>query len=143
MKKLNLIFLVFILMISCKSKPEFSETEKNQARLFIEAMNLDLESVDISNSRKAFTETNKDDIKRMLNLKKQALFIAEKIPDEVLKKMNKDLPEQYKKYKKGLALRIKNLELSDIKAELEGSKLIDEFIDWYEANMRNIKIPEN
>lgn len=142
MKKVLPVILLIFFFTSCSSEPEFSEVEKRQANLFIEALLLDIESVKISNARKAYSESTDADMKRILNLKIEALSKAEKIPESVLLKMNKDLPEQYAKYKKGLSMRIDNLKNRNINAEMEGSRLIDEWTDWYEENMEKIKIPQ-
>lgn len=77
----------------------------------------------------------------MLELKKEALTYAQMISTEVLSKMHDELPTEYENYKRGLALRIKNLEEEDVSAELEGSQLLDRWTDWYSANKRDIMIP--
>src|SRR5688572_26742089 len=139
MKRICQATLLAILLSSCDSpKQKFSEDEKRQARLFIEAIKLDNESVKISNLHNPYEQITGEDIKKMLDLKKEALSKAEMIPDKVLEKMNKDLPEQYTKYKKGVSLRIENFRTGNIETEKEGSRLIDEWIDWYSQNVEDI-----
>lgn len=134
--------IIFISLLSCNSKIEFSETEKKQANLFIEVLDLDMQSIKISNSNEDFAKINPENISQILKLKSQALSKADEIPNSVLLKMNKDLPKYYSKYKKGLALRIDNLKNGNIKSEVEGSRLIDEWADWYNDNLNKLKIPK-
>ena len=131
-----------VLLISCNSKPKFSESEKTQARLFIEVIELDNKSINISNAHAAYESLNASDIENMLNLKVQALEKAEQIQITVLSKMNKDLPKNYRYYKKGLSVRIENLKIGNINAEVEGSKLLDEWATWYDNNKKGYKNSE-
>lgn len=134
--------IVFISILSCNSNLKYTETEKGQAKQFIESLNLDMQSIKISNSENDSTKIDAENISRILFFKTHALLKAEEIPNSVLLKMNKDLPENYSKYKKGLALRIDNLKNGNLKAEMEGSRLINEWADWYDVNKGNIKIPK-
>ena len=141
MKKLLLLLL--IIFYSCDDgKPKFSEIENKQAHYFIEALNYDNESIKISNSGTAYSKIPSEEINKMLVLKKQALELAKKIPENVLVKMHKELPENYEVYKRGLKLRIKNLEEGDIQSEVEGSKLLEKWGEWFQQNKSEIKIPK-
>lgn len=139
----GLLFVILsFLIISCSSNSAFTDEEKAKARLFNQAQNADFESIKISNSRPPYSTISEEDINEMLRLKKKALSIAEEIPDNVLRKIHKDLPIKYAIYKQALSLRIQNLEKGDMQAEIEGSKLMDEFINWYDANRNDFKIPK-
>jgi len=142
MKNRITLILISLLILSCNSKPKFTEEEKVEARNFISSINADIESIKISNSQEAYGSISPSNVKKMLELKKEALTFAEKISDEVLLKMHEELPIEYKKYKKGLSLRIQNLESGNIESEIDGSRMIDEWADWYSANKREIKIPK-
>jgi hypothetical protein len=136
--------LAFILSVltSCSSSYEWSDEEKGKAQFFMKAMEADFESVDISNSNQAFGNLNVEDKQRMLSLKKKALMYAEQIPDSILIKIHSELPEKYTLYKRGLSMRIQNLENGDIEAEIEGSRLIDEYADWYDYHLGELKVPK-
>lgn len=138
------IFKVFLLttLISCNSHPNFNDDEKAKARLFIEVIALDNESNSISNSHRPNSLIASAEIQRMLELKKKARNLANQIPEQVLKKMHPTLPEYFKIYKKGLSLRIDNLENGNINTEIDGSKLLDEWADWYVQNKQEIKVPK-
>jgi len=142
MKNIGIISLIIILLVSCNSKPKFTEEEKIVAHFFIESMNLNNESIKLSNSGSAYKKISDENIQNMLQLKIQALSLAEKIPDSILTKMNPELPVEYFKYKKGLSLRIENLKRNNFESELKGSELLDEYGNWYSINVNNIKIPK-
>jgi hypothetical protein len=78
----------------------------------------------------------------MLELKTEALLLAQQIPNSVLYKMHKKLPEIYAKYKAGLTLRINNLKNGNAQDEVKGSILIDEWANWLEKNRKDIKVPK-
>jgi hypothetical protein len=62
--------------------------------------------------------------------------------DEVLDKIHPDLKRHWKEeFIEGLRLRISNWEKADMRAEIEGSALLDKFGDWYTTNKQNIRIP--
>ena len=140
--KLTWSLLVLAILFSSCAKPDFTDEERRQARLFLEAQKADLQAIQISNSGQAFGEIRKEDIQEMLRLRKKALNIAKTIPDQVLLKIHKDLPVEYSKYKRALSLKITNLEKGDIKAEIEGSALHDNWVDWFNANKSQFRIPK-
>ncbi len=141
MKKLLFIISITLLLVACSSKPTFNEVEGIQARYFIEALELDNESIKISNSQTPYGTIDEETVSQILELKMKSLNLAKKIPFEVLEKMHPDLPVEYSGYKVGLQLRINNLIEGDSIAEVEGSLLIKDWSDWYSKNIRNIKIP--
>jgi hypothetical protein len=138
--KITYLICVLLLFISCDKKPKFSEEEKRQARLFIEVIQLDNESTNLSNSGEPYGIIDTSTINRMLELKSAALEKAKLIPNSVLLKMHKDLPENFDKYKQGISLRIQNLKYGYSASEIKGSKLIDEWTDWYDQNKKDIKV---
>lgn len=130
-----------ILIFSC-GQPDFTDEESRQARLFIEVQKADLQAIQISNSGEPFATTSKKNIQEMLRLRKKALKTANTIPDHVLSKIHKGLPVEFSKYKRALFLLITNLEEGDINAEIEGGALHDEWVDWFNANKHDFKIPK-
>ena len=140
--KNKLLFGFLFFIWSCNSNPKFDNAERLKARLFLEVIEYDNQSARLSNSQKAFTKISLNDISKILELQRLALSKAEEIPIDILQKMHKDLEPNFKKYIKGLRLRINNLETCDITNEMEGSRLVDEWVDWYGVHGKEIKIPK-
>ena len=44
-------------------------------------------------------------------------------------------------YQRGLELRLRNLEYGDVQAELEGSRLLDDWVDWVNQRGREARFP--
>ena len=140
--KNKFLFGFLFFLWSCNSNPEFDNAERLKARLFLEVIEYDNQSARLSNSQKAFGKISLNDIAKILELQKLALLKAEEIPTDILQKMHKDLEPNFKKYMKGLRLRINNLETGNITNEMEGSRLVDEWVDWYGVHGKKIKIPK-
>ena len=140
--KLIWSLLVLVILFSSCVKPYFTDEEKRQARLFLEAKKADLQAIQISNSGQPFRLIKKEDIQEMLRLRKKALNIARTISDQALLKIHKNLPVEYSKYKEALSLIITNLEKGDIMAAIKGNMLHDNWVDWFNANKSEFKIPK-
>lgn len=140
-KSLWSLLVLAILFSSC-GKPDFTDEEGRQARLFLEVQKADLQAIQIQNSGQAFGKIKKEGYLEMLRLRKKALDMARQIPDQVLVKIHKDLPVEFSKYKKSLSLQIANLEEGDIRAEIVGCALHDKWVDWFNANKSDLRIPK-
>lgn len=81
--------------------------------------------------------------KEFVRLMRVALFEAKLLRDEVLAKANEELPKQFRNlYQQSLELRLRNLELGDMTAEIKGSALHDQWVEWFNANRSAIRIPK-
>ena len=79
----------------------------------------------------------------MLRLRKLAFAEARLVRDDVLEKALPGLSRAYRQwYERSLELRIHNLEVGDVVAEVEGSRLHDQWVDWITPRQRQIRVPE-
>lgn len=71
-----------------------------------------------------------------------ALEQARLVRDDVLEKALAGMSGPFRqKYQRGLELVLRNLEVGDIQAELEGSRLLNEWVDWMNAHRRAARFP--
>ena len=77
-----------------------------------------------------------------LDLQRRALTEATLVQDNVLAKAHPELPETFRNlYQKSLELSIEAFENKDNAASLQSSSLHDQWVDWYNAHIREIRIP--
>lgn len=130
-----------ILFSSC-AKSGFTDEERDQARLLIKAQETDLQAIQITNSGQPFAKVREEEVQEILRLKKKALNTAKKLPSHVLLKIHRDLPVEYIKYKEALSLQITSLQKGDNEAAMLGSKLHANWVDWFNANKNEFKVPK-
>ncbi len=137
--KLLTVMAIGFLLVACDQK--WSKDDKENARHFVNSIELVLQAHSISNSGVSDT-VSQSDISQVLSLYEHALSESGKVTDDVLEKAHSELPKHYRLYfQKGLELRIKNLKEYKPYDEIQGSALMDSWGDWFEKNRQNIRIP--
>lgn len=141
---LKFVLALSWLLAACGDpRASWTAQDKENIAHFFASQKADLAAVRLANSGVAFSMMSETERTELLRLKRLALSEAKLLKDEVLSKANRDLPQRFRElYQRSLELRLQNLEIGDIKAELEGSALHDQWVDWYNANRSAIKIPK-
>jgi hypothetical protein len=68
---------------------------------------------------------------------------ARLVTDDVLEKAMAGLSVPYRQlYQRSLELQIRNLEAGDIDAEIEGSRLHDQWVDWIAPRQKRFRVPK-
>jgi hypothetical protein len=138
-KRLIASLLFVVLLTECDEK--WSQSDKDNAEHFIQSIRLVVQAHKISNQGKTGI-MSKEDFNTISLLYKSALHEAHLVSDEVLAKVDSELPTHYRQYfQKGVALRISSWDNHKPIDEIQGSELLDAWGEWYEQNRRNIKIP--
>ena len=65
------------------------------------------------------------------------------VRDDVLEKATEGLSVTYRQlYQRSLELQIRNLEVGDNNAALEGSRLHDQWVDWIAPRQKRFRVPK-
>ncbi len=150
-RKLNrweLVAYVFSLVmgtfvIACTAEPDWTAEEKENALHYLRSSQADLAAVKANNQlgESGPREMPEDAYRYVLTQKKMALEEAKLVRDNVLEKACPGMSVPFRqKYQRSLELQIRNLETGDVQAEIMGSALHDEWVDW--INARRVKIPK-
>ena len=117
--------------------------DKENIRHFFASQMADLDAVRLSNAGASYSIMSEAERNEFVRLVRVALSEAKLLRDEVLAKANRDLPKQFRTlYHQSLELRLRNLELGDITAEIKGSALHDQWVEWFNANKSVIRVPK-
>ena len=131
-------------VVACGDRvSSWTPEDKENIGHFFASQKADLAAVRLSNSGAPFSMMSEAERDEIVRLKRLALSEAKLLKDELLAKANGNLPQQFRAlYQQSLELQLRNLEVGDIDAELKGSALHDQWVEWFNANKRAIKIPK-
>jgi len=128
---------------ACSSQPEWTPEERLNFKHFISAQKADAAAVLLSNTGMPNSATSPNTANEILQLMKKALGEAQIIRDDVLAKAHPDLPEHFRReLQRSLELQIRNLEVGDASAGIEGSSLHYKWIYWINSHKGEIKAPQ-
>jgi hypothetical protein len=128
---------------ACSSQSEWTRQEKLNFQHFFNAQKADAAAVLLSNSGMPNSAISPNTSNEILQLMKKALGEAQIIRDEVLAKAHPNLPEHFRReLQRSLELQIRNLEVGDASAEIEGSRLHYKWIYWINSHKSEIKVPQ-
>jgi hypothetical protein len=146
MKDKHIVMILGILCAfyaACSGQPEWTPEEKLNFKHFFNAQKADAAAVLLSNSEMPNSAISPNTSNEMLQLMKKALGEAQIIRDDVLAKAHPDLPEHFRReLQRSLELQIRNLEVGDASAEIEGSSLHYRWIYWINSHKSEIKAPQ-
>ena len=129
--------------VACSRQSEWTPEEKLNFKHFVNAQKTDAAAVLLSNSGMPNSATSPNTSNEILQLMKKALGEARIIRDDVLAKAHPDLPEHFRlELQRSLELQIRNLEVGDAAAEIEGSRLHYKWIYWINGHKSEIKAPQ-
>ena len=127
---------------ACGSESQWTPEEKLNFNHFLNAQNAGAAAVRLSTPGMPSSAISPNTSNEILQLMKKALEEAQTTRDEVLAKAHPDLPEHFRReFQRGLELQIRNLEVGDASAELEGSSLQYKWIYWINSHNSDIKVP--
>jgi hypothetical protein len=143
-KKTALILGVLcVFCAACSRQSEWTREEKLNFQHFFNAQKADAAAVLLSNSGMPNSAISPDTSNEKLQLMKKALGEAQIIRDDILAKAHPDLPEHFRReLQRSLELQIRNLEVGDASAALEGSRLHYKWIYWINSHKSEIKVPK-
>jgi hypothetical protein len=117
--------------------------EKGNFHHYIASAEADIAAVNLSNNGQPFGAISDETIHQILELKKRALAEAKLVRDDVLEKAFVGMSDRYRHfYQRSLELQVRSLEVKDLSAEIEGSRLHDEWVDWIEPRQVQIRVPK-
>jgi hypothetical protein len=139
------LLLAVLLVVAACGDPvaSWNPEDKENIRHCLASQKADLEAVQLSNSGIPYSSMSEAELIEFVRLMRVALSEAKLLRDEVLAKANRDLPKPFRTlFQQSLELRLKNLELGDITAEIKGSALHDQWVEWFNANRSAIRVPK-
>ena len=134
----TVVLMLLIVSSACsESGSSWTEAEKENIQYFFASGEMNRAAVAYSNrANMPFDESE------YLDLQRSALADALKVKDAVLTKAHPDLPENFRSlYQRSLELSVEAFENNDNAASLKSSSLHDQWVDWYKAHRREIRIP--
>jgi len=134
---------LYVFFAACSNKPQWTPEERLNIEHFLNCEKADNVAARLANSGMGFSAMSSDEVAELLQLKKKALTEAQAVRDDVLAKAHPDLPQHFRlEYQRSLELQIRNLEVGDVSAEIEGSNLHDKWVDWINSHNEEIRIPK-
>lgn len=139
-----LLFALLSVVAACgDSVTSWKPEDKENIQHFFASQKADLDAVRLSNSGAPYSIMSDAERKELVRLMRVALSEAKLLRDEVLAKANGEMPKQFRTlYQQSLELRLKNFELGDMTAEIKGSALHDQWVEWFNTNRSAIRIPK-
>lgn len=134
-----------LLLLGCdNSSSNWTEEEKTNIEHYFKSGDVSRKAIRILNTgASGITIISADEVKEPLKLTKLALREAKLVRDDVLAKAHPQLPQKFRElYQKSLELQVINFQTGDFGKEVEASKLHDSWVDWINANKKQIKIPK-
>jgi len=135
----SFVLLILVFTSACSEQHEnWSQADKENIRHFFTSAEANRAATAYSNDPSIpFVEDE------YLKLQKLALKEAKMVNDAVMAKAHPELPERYRNlYQASLEQTILAFENRDNAASVKGSALHDQWVDWYNANRRKIRIPK-
>ena len=150
MRKILILLVLPLLLLGCdKPSPNWTNEEKANIEHFLKSGDASRKAVRISNVRvsnygnSVLIEIPPDEAKQIIELTNLALREAKLVSDDVLAKAHPQLPRKFRDlYQKSLELQVINFKTGDFEKEVEAGKLHDLWVDWFNANKKQIKIPK-
>lgn len=138
-----MLVVVCAFYVACSSQSQWTREEKLNLKHFFAAQKADAAAVHLSNAGMPNSAMPPNTANEILRLMKEALGESQTIRDDVLAKAHPDLPEHFRReLQRSLELRIRNLEVGDASAEIEGSRLHYQWIYWINSHKNEIKVTE-
>lgn len=130
--RLIILFCIIITFSGC------SFAEQSNPELLSKSINYSNQAALILNQ--AGSNLNQENMIEIINLKKQALNEALRVDVVDLNNHYSDFGNQWEsKYVKGLNLFIEGIESRDNQKSLQGQVLLDQWDEWYSANIDKIR----
>lgn len=128
--------------ISCSTNETWTEEEKQNFRHYINSAEADILVAQLINQAQPFSSMSKETAVEILRLRRYALEQAKLVSNDVLEKALSGLSQPYRElYQRSLELQIKNFAVGDVSAEIEGSRLHDQWVDWINPRQPKIRVP--
>jgi hypothetical protein len=141
-----LIALVLFFLTSCSDDGGWTQEQRLNAQNVLVALNEKIEATRLSNDLSppgVPAVVSRRNYEPIFGKMRAAHAHATVVQDDVLDKIHPELRRHWREeFIEGLRLRISNWEKADMRAEIEGSALLDKFGDWYTKNNNNIRIPK-
>lgn len=126
-----------------ESAGDWKPADKENIQHFFASQRANLEAIRLSDSDAPYSIMSREEQNEFVRLNRVALSEARMLRDEVLAIAHRDLPKQFRTlYQQSLELRLRNLEVSDMAAEIESHALHDQWVEWFNANRSAIRIPK-
>ena len=133
--------VVLVVLVGCRHEPSFDESERRNAQGVVSAMSEVRAAVRLTNRSGAGIASERE-IQQLRLHYARAYDLARDVEDPVLDKIHEDLREHWRdEFQEAARLMLKNLTEGDLDAALKGPALHGKWIDWLNANRREMKIP--
>ena len=126
--------IIFVILAGfAEAGPCWTDEDKQNIHHFFASQRADKAAMAVSNRGSSV---------EILRLLQEALHHALLLRDEVLAKAHPELPKKFRDlYQSSLELMIRAFQYRDNSASFRSSQLHDQWVDWFNANKRKIKIP--
>ncbi len=139
----SVTFSAGLITIACGTGTPWSTEDKENFTHYINSAEADIAAAELRNQGQPFVEISSEVVGEMLRLKRLALAEARLVSDDILEKALAGLSGPYRQlYQPSLELQIRNLEIGDIAAEVEGSRLHDQWVNWITPRQLQIRVPK-
>lgn len=120
----------------------WNDDEKENARHIFAAADASQAATRLGNAGPAYSTIPTATINEIQRLRNLALAESLLVRDEVLEKASPGMSKLWhEKYQRSLELQIRAFDHADAPSEMAGSALFNEWIEWLNANRKNIRIP--
>lgn len=135
--------IIFVILAGfAEAGPCWTDEDKQNIHHFFASQRADKAAMAVSNRGSSVSPVSANDTVEILRLLQEALHHALLLRDEVLAKAHPELPKKFRDlYQSSLELMIRAFQYRDNSASFRSSQLHDQWVDWFNANKRKIKIP--
>lgn len=119
----------------------WTKEEIENAEYILDSANADRSAINMANSA-GFGVATEEETSKYFGLKQTALEYARQVHDDVLVKVHAELPYHFRQeYQRSLELMLEAFENGDNTKSLQAVVLHDKWVDWWNANKKDIRIP--
>ena len=121
----------------------WTDDEKESIRHFFASMEATQAATRLGNAGPPYSTISESTMGEIQRLRRRALQEAVLVPDDVLEKAMPGMSALWReKHQRGLELQIQAVDKGDISAEIAGSALHNEWVEWINASRERIRIPK-
>jgi hypothetical protein len=128
---------------SSSASGKWTTAQKENVVHFVNSLNL-LADAAVAGNELGPGVKSEQEVAPMIALYERALLESEAVSEEVLDKVHPQLRQMYRsKFQEGIKLRLHGWKSISIQSEIDGSRLLDDWGEWYMANREKLVVPKS
>ncbi len=126
------------------AKASWTDQQRENARHIVKSFDARQAATKLANQGPPYSSVPPAETQERQRLYHVALDEARQVTDEVLEKVLPGLGKPFReKYQRSIELQLQAIDQANVAAEIAGSQLHDEWVDWINPRLRQLRIPKH